>query len=143
MLKALSAYHLAKAESAAIALKNLMGIRERVKGSKKFTRMVSGWNFRELASLIKYKAILAGVPVTYVDHKETSKTCPERRECFPLQPENPCLVQVWLPVRCRQGWGLNIAAKALDAFGVSPWEKGERGTPKSQGDDPGHPGNAG
>jgi len=67
---------IAKAEGKAIALENLLGIRERAKGSKKFNRMMSGWNFRELASFIGYKAALAGVPVIYVDPKETSKTCP-------------------------------------------------------------------
>ena len=40
------------------------------KGSKKFNRMMSGWNFRELASFIEYKVALAGVPVIYVDPKE-------------------------------------------------------------------------
>ncbi|MGI9951994.1 transposase [Moorellaceae bacterium AZ2] len=54
---------IAKAEGKAIALENLLGIRERAKGSKKFNRMMSGWNFRELASFIEYKAALAGVPV--------------------------------------------------------------------------------
>jgi len=58
---------IAKAEGKAIALENLLGIRERAKGSKKFNRMMSGWNFRELASFIGYKAALAGVPVIYVD----------------------------------------------------------------------------
>jgi len=35
-----------KAEGKAIALENLLGIRERAKGSKKFNRMMVGWNFR-------------------------------------------------------------------------------------------------
>jgi len=39
--------------------------------------MMSGWNFKELASFIEYKAALAGVPVIYVDPQETSKTCPK------------------------------------------------------------------
>ncbi|MGB9867288.1 MAG: zinc ribbon domain-containing protein [Bacillota bacterium] len=33
--------------------------------------MMWGWNFRELASFIEYKAALAQVPVVYVDPKET------------------------------------------------------------------------
>ncbi len=112
---------IAKAENKAIALENLLGIRERAKGSRKFNRMMSGWNFRELASFIEYKAALAGVPVIYVDPKETSKTCPK---CGNVSRYN----------RKEQGWfkctrcgyqsdadrvgALNIAAKALDALGA-------------------------
>lgn len=112
---------IAKAESKAIALENLLGIRERTKGSKKFNRMMSGWNFRELASFIEYKAALQGVPVIYVDPKETSKTCPK---CGNVSRYN----------RKKQGWfkctkcgyqsdadrvgAINIAARALDALGA-------------------------
>jgi len=110
---------IAKTEGKAIALENLLGIRERAKGSKKFNRMMSSWNFRELASFIEYKAKLAGVPVIYVDPKETSKTCPR---CGNVSRYN----------RKTQGWfkctkcgyqsdadrvgALNIAARALDAL---------------------------
>lgn len=109
----------AKAENKAIALENLLGIRERVKGSKKFNRMMSCWNFRELASFIEYKANLAGVPVIYVDPKETSKTCPR---CGNISRYNR-KAQGWFKcIRCgyqsdadRVG-ALNIAARALDAL---------------------------
>ncbi|HHW40471.1 MAG TPA: IS200/IS605 family element transposase accessory protein TnpB [Syntrophomonadaceae bacterium] len=112
---------IAKAKSAAVALENLLGIRERAKGSKKFNRMMSGWNVRELASFIEYKAALTGVPVIYVDPKETSKTCPK---CGNISRYN----------RKTQGWfkcagcgyqsdadrvgALNIATRALDALGA-------------------------
>lgn len=112
---------IAKAEGKAIALENLLGIRERAKGSKKFNRMMSGWNFRELASFIGYKAALAGVPVIYIDPKETSKTCPR---CGNVSRYNR-KTQGWFRcVRCgyqsdadRVG-ALNITAKALDALGA-------------------------
>jgi len=137
---------IAKAEGKAIALENLHGIRERVKGSKKFNRMMSGWNFRELASFIKYKAALAGIPVIYVDPKETSRTCPKCRNVSRYNRKT----QGWFKcTKCgyqsdADGVGaLNIAAKALDALGARLWEKGERDTPKGQGDDTDHPGNAG
>ncbi|NPV25873.1 MAG: IS200/IS605 family element transposase accessory protein TnpB [Firmicutes bacterium] len=112
---------IAKAEGKAIALENLLGIRERVKGSKKFNRMMSGWNFRELASFIEYKAALAEVPVIYVDPKETSKTCPR---CGNVSHYNR-KTQGWF--RCTKcGYqsdadrvgALNIAARALDALGA-------------------------
>ncbi len=112
---------IAKAEDTAIALENLLGIRERAKGSKKFNRMMSGWNFRELASFIEYKAALAGVPVIYVDPKETSKACPRCGNVSRYNRKN----QGWF--RCtRCGYqsdadrvgALNTAAKALDALGA-------------------------
>jgi len=110
-----------KAEGKAIALENLLGIRERTKGSKKFNRMMSGWNFKELASFIEYKAALAGVPVIYVDPKETSRTCPK---CGNVSRCNR-KIQGWFKcVKCgyqsdadRVG-AINIAAKALDALGA-------------------------
>jgi IS605 OrfB family transposase len=134
---------IAKAEGAAIALESLCGIRERAKGSKRFNRMMTGWNFRELASFIEYKAALAGVPVIYVDPKETSITCPR---CGNVSRYNREKTHNWFKcTKCgyesdadRVG-ALNIAAKALDALRACPWEKGECGTPKGQGD-PGHPG---
>jgi putative transposase len=64
---------MARVEGKAIALENLQGIRD----SRKFNRMMSWWNFRELAMFIEYKAALAGMPLVYVDPKKTSKTCPE------------------------------------------------------------------
>jgi len=112
---------IAKEEGKAIALENLLGIRERVKGSKKFNRMMSGWNFKELASFIEYKARLVGVPAVYVDPKETSKACPK---CGNASRYNR-KTQGWFKcTRCgyqsdadRVG-ALNIAARALDALGA-------------------------
>ncbi|KXG78017.1 hypothetical protein AN618_06290 [Fervidicola ferrireducens] len=112
---------IAKKEGKAIALENLLGIRERTKGSKKFNRMMSGWNFRELASFIEYKAALAGVPVIYVDPKETSKTCPK---CGNASRYNR-KAQGWFKcIKCgyqsdadRVG-AINIAARGLDALGA-------------------------
>ncbi|MFZ5689470.1 MAG: RNA-guided endonuclease InsQ/TnpB family protein [Bacillota bacterium] len=112
---------IAKAKSAAIALENLLGIRERAKGTKKFNRIMSGWNFRELASFIEYKAALAGVPVIYVDPKETSKIC---LKCGNDSRYNRKAHAWFKCIRCgyqsdadRVG-ALNIAAKALDALGA-------------------------
>ncbi|GAW91707.1 transposase, IS605 OrfB family, central region [Calderihabitans maritimus] len=83
--------------------------------------MMSGWNFRGLASFIGYKAALAGVSLIYVDPKETSKTCPK---CGNISSHNR-KVQGWFRyTKCgyqsdaeRVG-ALNVAAKALDALGA-------------------------
>ena len=127
---------IAKAERKAIALENLLGLRERVKSSKKFNRMMSRWNFRELASFIEYKAALAGVPVIYVNPKETSSTCPR---CGKVSRRNE---KTWGWFKCTKcGYqsdadrvaALNIAAKALNALEACPQERGECGTPEGQG----------
>jgi len=123
---------IAKSENKALALEDLRNLRERAKGSKELNRMISGWSFRELASLIEYKAALAGVPVIYVDPKNTSKTCPR---CGNISRQNR-KSQGWFKcTRCgyqsdadRVG-ALNIAAKALDASGAGPWRRGECDTP--------------
>lgn len=66
----------ARREGKAIALEQLTGIRDRTKGTRRLNRMLAGWNFRELAACIEYKARLTGVPVVWVDPQGTSKTCP-------------------------------------------------------------------
>jgi putative transposase len=65
-----------------IALEDLEGIRERVtaRGGDARNRL-SGWSFAQLGSFIDYKARLAGVPVVYVDPRDTSRTCGECGHC--------------------------------------------------------------
>jgi len=60
-----------------IILEDLNGIKERVlNGSKKMNRKLSKWNARELQRLIEYKAKWFGVPVVYVNPRNSSRTCP-------------------------------------------------------------------
>ena len=61
-----------------IALENLNGIRMRVtvNGSRQ-RRIIHSWSFNQLQSFIKYKAKVAGVPIVFVDPRNTSRTCPE------------------------------------------------------------------
>jgi IS605 OrfB family transposase len=65
-----------------IALEDLEGIRERVtaRGGDARNRL-SGWAFAQLGSFIGYKARLAGIPVVFVDPRDTSKTCAECGHC--------------------------------------------------------------
>jgi len=60
-----------------LALEQLDGIRDRVRGSKKFNRMMGSWAFRQLADFVQYKAEKAGVRVVFVDPRKTSRTCPK------------------------------------------------------------------
>jgi len=58
-----------------IVLEKLDGIRSRTRGSKRFNRMMGNWAFRQLDDMIVYKAKRAGIPVVWVDPRNTSKMC--------------------------------------------------------------------
>jgi IS605 OrfB family transposase len=68
----------AKDTGRAIALEDLGGIRERVmvRGRKQRARHAN-WSFFQLRQYITYKAELIGVPLVFVDPRNTSRTCPK------------------------------------------------------------------
>jgi len=60
----------------ALALEDLKGIRERSNGYVREMRWLMGnWSFNQLAQFIRYKAEMAGIPVVFVDPRNTSRTC--------------------------------------------------------------------
>lgn len=59
-----------------IALEDLAGIRERVTARKRQRARLSNWSFFQLREFVSYKAKLAGVPVAFVDPRNTSRECP-------------------------------------------------------------------
>ncbi|HTD76423.1 MAG TPA: transposase [Chloroflexota bacterium] len=59
-----------------IALEDLGGIRGRVAARRPQRATLHCWAFNQLRQHIAYKARLAGVPVVYVDPRNTSRTCP-------------------------------------------------------------------
>lgn len=59
-----------------IALEDLKGIRERVTVRKRQRRKLHSWAFHQLGTFVAYKAELAGVPVAFVDPRNTSRQCP-------------------------------------------------------------------
>lgn len=65
----------AKDTKSSIALENLTGIRERTTVRKKQRATHHSWGFYQLAKFIEYKALLAGVPVVYIDPRNTSREC--------------------------------------------------------------------
>jgi IS605 OrfB family transposase len=67
----------AKDTNRAIALENLKGIRQRVRLRKPQRVNLHSWSFHQLGQFILYKAILAGVPVVFVDPRNTSRMCSE------------------------------------------------------------------
>jgi len=59
-----------------IVLEDLKGIKGQNKGRKLNRRLHNSWNPRQLQFYITYKALLAGLPVYYVNPARTSKECP-------------------------------------------------------------------
>jgi len=62
-------------EKPVIAMEKLDGIRENMNGSAKLNRRLHAWSFRKLQQYIEYKANLEGIPIAYVNPKNTSKRC--------------------------------------------------------------------
>ena len=79
----------AKRTGRGIALENLEGIRQRVtaRGGEAMNRL-SGWAFAQLGAFVGYKAQIAGVPLVYVDPRNTSRTCAECGYCEKANRKN-------------------------------------------------------
>jgi IS605 OrfB family transposase len=58
-----------------LALENLKGIRSRVTARRSERARLGNWAFAQLGSFVVYKAKRAGVPVTFVDPRNTSRQC--------------------------------------------------------------------
>lgn len=58
-----------------IALENLDGIRSRIRARRPQRRILHSWAFGDLQAKISYKAKRAGIPVCYVDPRNTSREC--------------------------------------------------------------------
>ena len=65
----------AKDTRSVIALEDLKWIRKRVTVRKTQRATHHSWGFHQLASFIEYKALLVGVPVVYIDPRNTSREC--------------------------------------------------------------------
>ena len=59
-----------------IALEDLQGIRERVRLRKPQRATLHSWAFHDLGQKLRYKAERAGVPLVFVDPRNTSRQCP-------------------------------------------------------------------
>ena len=68
---------IAKDTNRAIALEDLKGISSRTKTVRKSQRAThSSWSFYQLRQYIEYKAKMLGIPVFFVDPRNTSRDCP-------------------------------------------------------------------
>ncbi len=59
-----------------IALENLTHIRDRVTARRSQRAILHSWAFGQLRTFTSYKARRIGVPVVFVDPRNTSRTCP-------------------------------------------------------------------
>ena len=66
----------AKDTERGIALENLKGIRLRATARRSQRATLHSWSFGQFGAFVQYKAKLAGVPVKFVDPRNTSRTCP-------------------------------------------------------------------
>lgn len=115
--------------NAVIAFEQLDGIRDRVRGSKKFNRMMSSWTFRDLVDKVRYKAEAAGVGVLFVDPRKTSLTC---HRCGHATRSNRASQALFRCVNC--GWSGNAdrnAATNIAAAGLRALQQGPTDTARS------------
>lgn len=66
----------AKDTGRAVALEDLTGIRDQITVRKDQRSRHHSWGFYQLRQFIEYKSAVAGVPVEFVDPRNTSRTCP-------------------------------------------------------------------
>ncbi len=71
----------AKDSCKALALEDLTGINQRVTVRHEQRRERMSWAFYQLRIFVAYKALAAGVPVVYIDPRNTSRTCAECGHC--------------------------------------------------------------
>ena len=104
-----------------IALENLKGIRGRVTARSNQRARLGNWAFAQLGSFLGYKAKRAGVPVCFVDPRNTSREC---RACGCIDKRNRPDQATFKCVSCGHEAGadlnaaLNIRQRALSVRGV-------------------------
>lgn len=105
----------AKRTNRSIALEELTGIRARVRAKRPQRCRLHSWAFADLGAKIEYKAILAGVPLAFVDPRNTSRTCPA---CGHAEKANRKTRDTFECVRCGTvGPADHIAAQNISALG--------------------------
>jgi len=67
---------IAREYNALIVLENLIKLKSRANGSRRFNKKLSLWAYRRIQSYIHYKALIEGISVIHVNPRGTSKTSP-------------------------------------------------------------------
>lgn len=105
----------------AIALENLTGIRDRADSYSATMRwLLGGWAFYQLRQFITYKAADAGIEVTLVNPRNTSRTCSACGYCDKANRKSQsrflCL-QCGFQSNADINASVNIAVKGLETRG--------------------------
>ncbi|MCJ7455289.1 transposase [Candidatus Bathyarchaeota archaeon] len=66
---------IAEQSNSGIKLERLGGIRKSRKRGRRFNGTLHSWSFYQLQSFLEYKAKLRGIPVVFVEPRNTSKEC--------------------------------------------------------------------
>jgi len=110
--------HSALSSRKALCMEDLSGIRDRANGFNREIRWMMGdWAFFQLASFVTYKARRAGIPVIFVDPRNTSRTCSACGHCAKenrkSQSQFLCL-QCGFQANADRNASANIARKGLE-----------------------------
>jgi putative transposase len=107
----------AKDTGRGIAVEDLGGIRDRLPVWARDARnRLSGWSFAQLVGFLSYKARLAGVPVVYVDPRDTSRTC---NACGHCEKDNRTSQAKFSCKACGHGAHADVnAARNIRAQGI-------------------------
>ena len=98
-----------------IALENLKGIRSRATVRHSQRAQHANWGFYQLKQFISYKSVRLGIPVIYVDPRNTSRTC---QKCGCVDKRNRTTQSIFSCVSCGfsapadTNAAVNISAKA-------------------------------
>lgn len=104
-----------------IALEELKGIRGRVTARSNQRARLGNWAFSQLGNFVSYKAKRSGVPVVFVDPRNTSREC---RACGWIDKKNRANQAAFKCVSCGHeaaadhNAALNIRQRALSVRGV-------------------------
>jgi len=95
-----------------IAVENLEGIRNRIRARRPQRRVLHSWAFADLQGKIDYKARRVGIPICYVDPRNTSREC---RVCGHIEKANRKTRDVFSCLACGHTTDADINAARVIA----------------------------
>jgi putative transposase len=106
----------AQRSQSSIALEDLTGIRDGVKARRRHRNKLHNWGFAQLRQFIAYKAKQLGIPLVFVNPRNTSRECPV---CHAIDKANRPSQSVFSCISCgHSGIADYIAAQNIRARAV-------------------------
>jgi len=99
-----------------LVLEDLKYIRQRIRAAKKLRPDLHSWAFGQIQAFLEYKALARGIPVLYVDPRNTSRQCPR---CGHIDRENRLIQSTF---RC-QACGFQHHADVVASINIA-WRAG-------------------